>query len=209
MTLRSTQLKFGTFLVVLGFALAAVAPAHAADDELNIKARAISTMNIIRAASDLLDIRVERFSTDQEREDLVKILESKGNHALASALAEREPTGWVSFDPRGGGGPGRDPRRAVLRYAREIELEDSKEIVLITNHYPGYGNDPQAADGAKLAEYPVSFVLLKLYKNDKDEWTGVGRMFVGARLRFDPTAGKFVIDEFPMDPVYLKDLKIK
>jgi len=55
----------------------------------------------------------------------------------------------------------------------------------------------------------VSFVLLKLYKNDKGDWTGVGRMFVGARLSFDPTAGKFIIDEFPMDPVYLKDLKIK
>jgi hypothetical protein len=166
-------------------------------------------MNILRAASDLLDIRVERFSTDEERAELVKILETKGNHALAAALAEQEPAGWVSFDPRGGGGPGRDPRRAILKYAREIDLEDSKEIVLITNHYPGYGNDPQAADGAKLAEYPVSFVLLRLYKNDKGDMTGIGRMFVGARLRFDSAAGKFVIDEFPMDPVYLKDLKVK
>ena len=55
----------------------------------------------------------------------------------------------------------------------------------------------------------MSFVLLKLQKNDDGEWTGVGRMFVGAKLRFDAAAKKFVIDEFPMDPVYLKDVKVR
>jgi hypothetical protein len=204
------ELKFGALLVVLGITLATVAPVHAADDELRIKARAISTMNIVRAASDLLDIRVTRFSTNEERETLIEALDSKGNHALAAALNEQEATGWVAFDPRGGGGPGRDPRRTALKYARSIDFaEDRKEVVLITNHYPGYGNDPQAADGAKLAEYPVSFILLKLHRGDDGEWTGIGRMFVGARIRYDAPNGKFVIDEFPMDPVYLKDVKVK
>ena len=55
----------------------------------------------------------------------------------------------------------------------------------------------------------MSFVLLKLHKDADGEWTGIGRMFVGAKLRYETTRGKFVIDEFPMDPVYLKDVKIK
>lgn len=208
MDLRSVMLRAGLVAVAVGVVF--VGTGQAADgDELVIKARAISPMNITRGASDLLDIRVERWSTDEERAELVKSLESGGNQALADDLSEREPTGWVSFDPRGGGGPGRDPRRAIFRYAREIQFEDRKEVVLITNHYPGYGNDPQAADGAKLANYPVSFLLLKLYQDDDGEWTGKGRMFVGAKLRYDTSGGKFVIDEFPMDPVYIKDVKIK
>lgn len=212
MKIRSMQLKTGALVVALGFVLAAVSPAAAADKddfELNVKARAVSTMNILRAASDMLDIRVTRWSTEDQREALAATLESQGNHGLAAALNEQESTGWVSFDPRGGGGPGRDPRRSTLRYSREIIDGNNREVILVTNHYPGYGTDPQAADGSKLAEYPVSFVLLKLQKNDDGEWTGVGRMFVGAKLRFDAAAKKFVIDEFPMDPVYLKDVKVR
>ena len=196
-------------VVALGLALVWISPVEAADEEINIKARAISSMNIVRAVSDMLDIRISRWSTDDERDALINTLKKEGNHALASALNEEEATGWVSFDPRGGGGPGRDPRRAVLKYAREIVSEDGKEFILITNHYPGYANDSRAADGAKLTNYPVSFVLLKLHQDADGEWTGIGRMFVGAKLRYETTSGKFVIDEFPMDPVYLKDVKVK
>jgi len=212
MNTRSTQLKIGTVALALGLAVAAISPAEAADKgdfELNIKARAVSTMNILRAASDLIDIRVSRWSSEEERNSLAEALDAKGNHGLAAVLSEQDSTGWVAFDPRGGGGPGRDPRRAALRYAREIVQGDSKEVILVTNHYPGYGTDPQAADGSKLAEYPVSFVLLKLHKGDDGSWTGIGRMFVGAKLQFDSEARKFVIDEFPMDPVYLKDVKVR
>jgi len=212
MNIRSTQLKFGTVVMALGFAFAAISPAQAADEddfELNIKARAVSTMNILRAASDLIDIRVTRWSTEDQRNALAEELENTGNHGFAAALNDQESTGWVSFDPRGGGGPGRDPRRSTLRYSREIVQGDRKEVILVTNHYPGYGTDPQAADGSKLAEYPVSFVLLKLQKNEDGDWTGIGRMFVGAKLRFDSSSKKFVIVEFPMDPVYLKDVKVR
>jgi hypothetical protein len=212
MNTRSTQLKLGIVAMALGMAFATVTPAQAADKddyELVIKARAVSTLNITRAASDQLDLRVSRWSTADERGALVNTLESEGNRGLASALNEQEPVGWVAFDPRGGGGPGRDPRRATLRYSRDIERDGVREIILVTNHYPGYGNDSMAADGSKLAEYPISFVLLKLHKDDSGEWTGIGRMFVGAILRFDRVGNKFVIDEFPMDPVYLKDIRVK
>lgn len=210
MLFRTTVLNQVATAVALVLALAVTAPAVADDDdEIHIKARAVSATNIIRAASDLVDIRISRWSTDSEREGLVKVLESEGNQALATALDEQDPTGWVSFDPRGGGGPGRNPRRVNFKYAREIVHAEGKEIILITNHYPGYGTDPQAADGAKLANYPVSFVLLKLRDDGGGDWTGIGRMFVGAKLRYDTASKKFTIDEFPMDPVYLKDVKVK
>ncbi|MEE4271812.1 MAG: hypothetical protein V2I67_09060 [Thermoanaerobaculales bacterium] len=206
---RTTVLN-STAAAALVLAIALTAPVSADDGtEIHIKARAVSSTNIIRAASDLVDIRIERWSTDDEREELVQILSTEGNRALASALDEKDETGWVSFDPRGGGGPGRDPRRSYFKYAREIAHAEGREIILITNQYPGYGQTPQAANGAKLANYPVSFVLLKLRENDAGETTGIGRMFVGAKLRYDIASKKFVIDEFPMDPVYLKDVKVK
>lgn len=202
----------GLVLVVAVIAFAAVMPVEAAESdesEIKIKARVVSTMTITRAASDLLDIRISRWSTDEERQFLVQTLETKGNKALAAELADQDETGWVSFDPRGGGGPGRDPRRSKLRYSREIVEDGTKEVILVTNNFIGYGSNPLARDGARLSEYPISFVLLKLQQDESGEWTGVGRMFVGAKVRYDAVKAKMVIDEFPMDPVYLKDVKVK
>jgi hypothetical protein len=179
------------------------------DDALKLRARAISTLNISRAASDRVEITISRWSSDDERERLVKTLLSKGNVAVAAALGDQAETGWFRFDPRGGGGPGRDPRKTALRYARDITDGDTREIVLLTNHYIGYGPDAQAADGARLAEYPFSVVLIKLTRTDDGEWEGLGRLFVGTKIRFDSAESKFVIDEFPSDPVYLKDVRVK
>ena len=201
------RIKIGIILAVLTIALTGLTVAEAAD--LDIRARAVSALNIERAAADQIDIRVERWSTDEEREALVETWDTAGNHALASALADEAETGWTRFDPRGGRGPGRDPRKTILRYAREIDSGDTKEIILITDKYIGYGSNPQGANGAKLAQYPLSFVLLKLQKDEAGDWKGIGRIFVGAKVRFDNTQKKFVIDEFPMDPVYLKDVKLK
>ena len=201
------RIKIGIILAVLTIALTGLTVAEAAD--LDIRARAVSALNIERATSDHIDIRVERWSTDDEREALVETLDSAGNHALATALGDESEAGWVRFDPRGGRGPGRDPRKTILRYAREIDRGDTKEVILITDRYIGYGSNSQGADGSKLAQYPLSFVLLKFQKDDAGDWKGIGRIFVGAKVRFDNTEKKFVIDEFPTDPVYLKDVKLK
>ena len=213
MNAQEKKSKFGMVLAVLVLAITALTglEAVAQDDvEVNYKARAISALAIERAASDTLDIRVERWSTDAERDALVKILETQGNHAVAAALVDQAETGFARFDPRGGRGPGRDPRKSVLRYAREIERDDTKEVIMITNVYIGFGSNAQGADGAKLAEYPLSFILLKFHKGDDGEWQkGVGRLFVGAKVRFDHLGNKFTIDEFPTDPVYLKDITVK
>ncbi len=210
MSTESGKIKFGVILAVLALALTAVTVAEAADKgEMIIKARAVSIASISRASADLVDIRVTRLTDTDERSALVDTLVGKDNHALAAALADEPEAGWVRFDPRGGGGQGRDPRKATLRYAREIVSGDTREIILITNQYIGYGSNAQGADGSKLAQYPLSFVLLKFQKDDNGDWKGIGRIFVGAKVKFDNTKKKFVIDEFPMDPVYLKDVTLR
>lgn len=213
MCAQDGKMRFGMIFAMVALASMALTAvdASAQDDlEVNYRARAISTLNIERAAADIFDVRVERWSTDAERDALVETLESKGNHALAAALQDQEENGFARFDPRGGRGPGRDPRKSSLRYAKEIVRDDTKEVILITNVYIGFGSNAQGADGAKLAEYPLSFILLKFHKDDDGEWQkGVGRLFVGAKVRFDHVKNKFTIDEFPTDPVYLKDVVVK
>ncbi len=209
---RQLKTRFGIILAVVGLAFNAVTVLEAADQgevDYKLKARGLSAVNIERAAYDLIDIRVTRLSTEAERQALISILEGKGNHALAAALADQAETGWVQFDPRGGGGSGRDPRKTTLRYAREFEVGDTKDLILLTDQYIGYGGRADAADGSKLANYPLSFVLMRFKKDAKGEWKGIGRLFVGAKVRYDSVNKKFVIDAFASDPVYLKDVTIK
>lgn len=208
---RKATIRFGIILEVVGlvFTVQTVVAAEPGEVNYQIKARAISAISIERAAADNIDFRVTRLTPESERQELIKILTEKGNHAVAAALVERDEAGWVRFDPRGGGGPGRDPRKTPFRYAREIVGGDTREFILITNEYIGFGSRGQAANGAKIVNFPLSFVLLKFKKDDKGVWTGAGRMFVGAKIRFDSAGGKFTIDEFPSDPVYLKNMTIK
>jgi len=209
---RQSKTNVGIILAVMGLFLAGTAVVDAADEgtvDYKFKARGMRARNIERAAADLIDIHVTRLSTADERHSLGATLEKEGNHALDAALAKQEEAGWIQFDPRGGGGPGRDPRRTPLRYAREVDNGDTREFVLATDEYIGFGARAEAANGAKLADYPLSFVLLKFTKDDKGNWKGVGRLFVGARLKYDHTADKLVIDAFFSDPVYLRNVTIK
>jgi hypothetical protein len=209
---RQSRIKVGIILATIGLVLAGTTAVIAADEgevDYKIKARGMRARNIERAAADLIDLRVTRLSTDAERRDLVSILQEKGNHALDAALAEQKETGWIQFDPRGGGGPGRDPRKTTLRYAREVVNGDTREIILVTDQYIGFGARAEAANGAKLADFPMSFVLIRLKKEADGEWKGVGRLFVGARLKYDSVADKLVIDSFFTDPVYLRNVTIK
>jgi hypothetical protein len=209
-TLNLCSVIVSTLALVLAFAVMPAAEAASGDDAgMSIRARAVSTINVSRAANDLFEIRIDRWSSEAERSEGVKTLVTEGNAALAELLAGKEAVGWSRFDPRGGGGPGRDPRKSMLRYARLIETGDAREIILITNHYIGFGQDARAADGAKLTGFPLSLIMLTLEKDDDGDWKGYGRLFVGTRIRFDSTRGKFIVDEFPSDPVFLRDVKLK
>lgn len=207
-----SKTRSGIILAVMGLALNALTVVEAADQGevvYKLRAQGVSALNIERAAYDLIDIQVTRLSTEAERQALISILKDKGNHALDAALADQAETGWVQFDPRGGGGPGRDPRKATLRYAREFEVGDTKDLILLTDQYIGFGSRADAADGSKLTDYPLSFVLIRFKKDAKGDWKGIGRLFVGAKVRYDIVNEKFAIDEFASDPVYLKDVTIK
>lgn len=198
MCAHNKTLMFGVGVAVVVLTLTALTVVEAAEQDgvdYRIKARAVSRLSIERAAADNIDFRVTSLTPESERQDLIKLLVDKGNLAVAAALAERDETGWARFDPRGGGGPGRDPRKTPFRYAREIVGGDTREFILITNEYIGFGSRGQAADGSKLAVYPLSFVLLKFKKDDQGVWTGAGRMFVGAKIRYDSAGGKFTIED--------------
>jgi len=208
---RKTTVKIGFMLAAVGFFLGGQTVVQAADSgevTYQIKAKAISARNIERAAADNLDLRVTRLTPESERNELIKILADEGNPAVAAALAKQDETGWARFDPRGGGGPGRDPGKTSFRYAREIVDGNSRDLILITNEYIGFGSRGEAVSGARLAEFPLSFVLLRFTKDDKGDWSGVGRIFVGARIKYDSVGEKFNLDEFSTDPVYLKNVKI-
>jgi len=210
---RTTRIGFlvtvAGVCVIVGTLGATAQAADGDDAPLTIRARAISTLNISRGAADRVEIKISQWSSDVDRQALVDTLVSEGNKALADRLAGQEEVGWFRFDPRGGGGPGRDPRKTDLRYAHDIIDGDSRDIILITNHYIGFGSDARAADGSRLVEFPLSVVLLNLERNDDGEWAGLGRLFVGTKIRYDSGQGRFAIDEFPSDPVYLRDVVVK
>src|SRR6478735_264496 len=91
---------------------------------------AVNASNITaQAQTSPVDITVNRWSTDEDRQRLLDILKSKGQDALLSALQKMPVVGYINT-------PG--SLRYDLHFARQVpQPEGGRRIVLGTDRYIG------------------------------------------------------------------------
>ena len=144
-----------------------------------------------------VDIRIERWSTDAEREQLLSILQEqkdkyRANQALLKALQKMPKAGFI-----------RTPNTLAwdLRYARENPLpEGGRQIVVATDRPVGFWdarNQPRSMD------YPFTILELRLDKENKGE----GKMLAGTQIYIDPTTRNLVLENYGQQPVRLNEIR--
>jgi hypothetical protein len=146
-----------------------------------------------------VDIRVERWSTDAEREQLLGILkEGEGkdryrtNQNLLKALQKMKKTGFI-----------RTPDRLAwdLRYAREHPTDDGgRQIVVATDRPVGFW---EARNQPRTMDYPFTLVEMRLNKESKGE----GKMLAGTQIYIDPKSRNLVLENYGQQPVRLNEIK--
>ena len=140
-----------------------------------------------------LEIGIERWSSETERDGLQKALADGGVAALTKALPKLTPrAGYVT----GSGGGSVD-----LKYAREVVLADgARRVILATDRIekPADGSNPNADT------YDFLIVEIRLDKTGKGE----GRTAGPQRLRYDKAASTLEIVSYATEPVWIKDLKV-
>ena len=164
----------------------------ASDPVLVLRAFAVS---MTRGRANTLDIVIERWSTDEEREKLRGVLVEKGGgDALLSALQHLKPRcGYI----RSSRSLGWD-----IQYCRETPLPDgSRRIVLATDRRIGFleaRNQPRSTD--------YQFLLIEM--RIKSDGKGEGKLAEAAKVAYDRDNNTIQIENYGQEPVRLTQVEV-
>ena len=183
--------------LALSAALAMPAPSRAqaaspAPTVLTLRGFGLNTTGVGTGRSGDLEIRIERWSTDPERDTLRDAVKSGGATALSGALASATRVGEVRTQRGGSLG---------LKYARAFTLPDGgRRIVLATDRLtaPKDGTNPNAERHEFLA------VEIRLDKAGKGE----GRTSGPAGLRFSKDGQTLELDSYGASPVWIEKIQV-
>lgn len=182
---------------ITGLAAAAVAAialcSPAAGEEERFTAFAVNMSNIGTGANATVDIVITRWSSDAERERLVKAFNDKGQDELLKELQKiKPPVGRINIP----GQLGWD-----LQYAREQKGEDGgRRIFIATDRRIGFR---EAANRPRSMDYPFTLIELHLDKDGEGE----GRASVATKITFNKKLNHLELENYSSQPVMLNNVR--
>jgi hypothetical protein len=140
-----------------------------------------------------IEIVIERWSSQRERDELIATLKEKGGDALLSKLQKMPRVGYIR--DANGGSIGWD-----LHFARERKLEDGgRQIVLATDRPISTW---EAFNRPRSSEYDFTLADIRFDGDGK----GVGKLAVAAKITTNPKTGVIEIENFASEPVRLTEV---
>jgi hypothetical protein len=143
-----------------------------------------------------VDITIERWSTDAERDALLAILKEerdpyRANDKLLEALQRMPKAGYI-----------RTPQTLAwdLRYAHQNPLDEGgRRIVVATDRPIGFR---EARNQPRTMDYPFTIVEFRLDTDDK----GQGKILAGTRLLIDKNK-HLVLENYGQQPVRFNEIR--
>jgi hypothetical protein len=195
---RAAALAAVAVLILIGRTGIAAQPASSVQSSrpldngpMHLTAFAVN-MNATRpgAAATTVDIVVDRFSTDSERDRLREAFKAREQDGLLEALQKLPAVGYLTT-------PG--SLRYDVHFARQRPLpEGGRRIFLLTDRRITAW---EAMAGARTLDYPFTLIQLQLDKND----AGVGKMNIAAKITGSEDT-VVEIEDFAAQPVQLNNV---
>ncbi len=151
---------------------------------------AMGTGGVVGGRAMQFDFRINRYTTDEELEQLAELVKEKGPDALRRAL-EKEDLGQINVTGRVGT-PIAVARKRQVGSDTVITLATARNLPFVELYHSG-----------RSVDYPFGFVQVSV--NAKGE--GVGQIIVAAKIRFNKKAGKYEIESFGNQ--YLKAANVR
>ena len=139
-----------------------------------------------------VEITIDNWSTDAQRDQLMKTLIDKGPEKLLDTLQKMPRVGSI----RTPNSIGYD-----LHYARKNPLEDGgDQIVLATDRYIGFW---EAANRPRTVDYPFTLIEMRVAKDG----VGEGKMSLFTKITYDKKKNQIVLEDYGSQPVLLTQVR--
>ena len=194
---RTVAVTMALLVAMLGGLTADCLPAQEQELPLEFDAVAVNMSNFGPRGQVRLQIRVNRWSTDEERAKLMEALRAQTGAArdrtLADSLFGKESVGTI-----------RESRTLAydLRYSREIPSEAGRMIVLATDRRIGFAETWRSS---RTLDYNVSLIILNL----DEEGRGDGQLMLGAQFEWDEANEQVIITNFASEPIRLTRVRVR
>ena len=139
-----------------------------------------------------VEITINNWSTDAQRDQLMKILIEKGPEKLVDTLQKMPRVGSI----RTPNSLGYD-----LHYARKNPLDEGgDQIVLATDRYIGFW---EAANRPRTVDYPFTLIEMRVGKDG----VGEGKMSLFTKITYDKKKNQVVLEDYGSQPVLLTQVR--
>lgn len=188
-------------MVMLAVSLAwAISPGSANDKPvLRLRATAVDPGGATpdggrRASTGMLEIGIERWTSDDEHAKLAAILAEKGKDSLLSALQKRPRAGFIRTPTSLGW---------QIHYARQIPLPDGGRRIIIATDRPM--NFYELWNRPRSAEYQFTLAEIRLGPDGR----GKGTLVPAARIDYHEATKTIEVENFSNQPVRLTDVRVE
>jgi hypothetical protein len=178
--------------IVLGIVVVLIGTRTAAQTLGSAERFTALAVNVTGGGTAPIEIAVNRWSTDRERDRLLKTLLEQGPDKLLDVLTDTPKVGFI----RQTSSIGWD-----LRYARHTALPDGGETVVVATDRPiGMW---EAVNRPRTIDYP--FTLVELHLNAGGE--GEGKMSYATKITADKKTNSIVLENWGTSPVLLQGVR--
>jgi hypothetical protein len=151
-----------------------------------------NAINMNRGAAGTIEIVVNRWSTDAQRDRLMSVMMNKGPEKLLDALQDMPRMGYIKTPDRIGWD---------LHFARKMPGQDGGErVVLVTDRRIGFW---EARNQPRSIDYPFTVIELRLNRDGEGE----GKMSVATKIIPDKENNIVTLENYDIQPVLLTNIR--
>ena len=161
---------------------------------LRITAWAVNMSNIGAGQTNTVDVVINRWSSDAEREGLITAFREKGPDKLLDALQDQKPVGTIRLPTSLG---------YDLRFARHFPLDEGgQRFILLTDRPIGFA---EARNQPRTVDYPFTLIEIRVGKDG----TGVGKLSYATKISYNKKDQVVELENYATEPIRLQNVRIE
>jgi hypothetical protein len=169
----------------------------------SLRCFAVNMSNVGRGNAGIVEFKVERWSTAEERQKVIDTMVEKGPNELLNTLQDLPAKGRMRFPNYMGPDPNNWRLGWDIKYTWTTPLpEGGHRIIIALDRYMSFQevrNQPRTVD------YPFTLIEIHLDKDGK----GQGKMAYATKIVFDKKKNTVELENYSSEPVRLNDVTLE